>query len=253
MDLIRQIGIDSPVIKEEYRGMDNLELIEKVYSSTREQYDRKNEKIAGKAFPQIKHVHENMADRYKNIVFPLTDGKREMQLVLNLEEAYKSGGRAISTAFEKNIILGMIDNEWKEHLREMDDLRSAVHNAQYEQKDPLLVYKLESFDLFKAMLARLNKEAVELLMKLDIPMEQQMVQSTNKEVTRQHNYDKARAVSSDGGDRPKFEGSEGYKEAIQNSMPETPKSQPVIAEPKVGRNDPCPCGSGKKYKQCHGK
>jgi preprotein translocase subunit SecA len=253
MDLIRQIGIDSPVTKEEYRGMDNLELIEKVYSATREQYDRKNEKIAGKAFPQIKHVHENMADRYKNIVFPLTDGKREMQLVLNLEEAYKSGGRAISTAFEKNIILGMIDNEWKEHLREMDDLRSAVHNAQYEQKDPLLVYKLESFDLFKAMLARLNKEAVELLMKLDIPMEQQVVQSTNKEVTRQHNYDKAKALSSEGGDRPKFEGSEGYQEAIQNSMPEAPKSQPVIAEPKVGRNDPCPCGSGKKYKQCHGK
>ncbi len=253
MDLIRQIGIDSPVTSEEYRGMDNLELIEKVYSATREQYDRKNEKIAGKAFPQIKHVHENMADRYKNIVFPLTDGKREMQLVLNLEEAYKSGGRAISSAFEKNILLGMIDNEWKEHLREMDDLRSAVHNAQYEQKDPLLVYKLESFDLFKAMLSRLNKEAVELLMKLDIPMEQQGVQSTNKEVTRQHNYDKARAVSSDGGERPKFEGSEGYKEAIQNSMPDAPKSQPIIAEPKVGRNDPCPCGSGKKYKQCHGK
>ena len=112
------------------------------------------------------HIKKAFWAWYKNIVFPLTDGRREVEFVINLEEAYNSEGKTIAKSFEKNIILGMIDNEWKEHLREMDDLRSAVNNAQYEQKDPLLVYKLESFELFKAMLRRLNAEAIEMLMKL---------------------------------------------------------------------------------------
>ena len=254
LDLIRVIGIESPVSQEEYTQIDRSELVEKVYHAMVEQYNRKNEKIAHKAFPQIKHVYETMSDRYKNIVFPLTDGRKEMQLVISLEDAYKSGGKEIVKAFEKHVILSMIDNEWKEHLREMDDLRSAVHHAQYEQKDPLLVYKLESFELFKAMLERMNAEAIEMLMKLDIPIEQE-VTSTNKEITHQHNYEKAQlgGGNSSSSSMPKFEGSEGYQEAIQNSMQQREKQQPVVVEPKIGRNDACPCGSGKKYKQCHGK
>ena len=201
--------------------------------------------------PQIKHVFETMPDKYQNIVFPLTDGKKEMQLVINLEEAYTSEGSNISLSFEKNIILGMIDNEWKEHLREMDDLRSAVHNAQYEQKDPLLVYKLESFKLFKAMLLRMNTETMELLMKLDIPVAEE-IQTTNKEITSQSNYEQATPTSSNR--QEEIQGREGYKEAIANSGGQQAiKQQPVVAEKKVGRNDACPCGSGKKFKQCHGK
>jgi preprotein translocase subunit SecA len=256
MDLIRLIGIDSPVSKEEFASIDRQLLTEKIYQSMYEQYSRKNEKIIQKAFPQVKHVFETMSDRYKNIVFPLSDGRREMQMVLNLEEAYTTQGKEITKSFEKNIILGMIDNEWKEHLREMDDLRSAVNNAQYEQKDPLLVYKLESFELFKAMLGRLNNEAVELLMKLDLPIETE-VQSTNKAITQQNNYDKAQVnqgSTSSSTPPPQFQGSEGYQQAIQNSMPQMEKQKPVVStEPRIGRNDPCPCGSGKKYKQCHGK
>jgi preprotein translocase subunit SecA len=257
MDLLRLLGIDSPVSSAEYSSVDRNELVDKVYAAMCEQYARKNEKIAHRAFPQVKHVFETMSDKYKNIVFPLTDGRREVRIILDLENAYKSEGRAITKEFEKNIILGMIDNEWKEHLREMDDLRSAVHHAQYEQKDPLLVYKLESFELFKAMLQRLNSESVELLMKLDIPFETE-VESTNKEVTHQHNYEKAQVNSNETSNTsstppPRFAGSEGYQQAIQNSMPQQEKQQPVVADPKIGRNDPCPCGSGKKYKQCHGK
>ena len=191
-----------------------------------------------------------MAERYKNIVFPLSDGRREMQLIVNLESAYKSVGKEISKSLERNVILSTIDNEWKEHLREMDDLRSAVHNASYEQKDPLLVYKLESFDLFKNMINRLNTEAVELLMKLDIPEEQE-VQSTNKE-ERQNNYAKSTS-NSNSTTPPNFSGAEAYRQAIDSSLPPQEKREPVIVEPKAGRNDPCPCGSGKKYKQCHGK
>jgi preprotein translocase subunit SecA len=256
LDLLRLIGISSPVDEKEYASVDRNELTEKVYSSMLEQYARKKEKISYKAFPQIKHVHETMSDKYKNIVFPLTDGRREVRMVIDLEEAYNSEGRAITKAFEKKIILGMIDNEWKEHLREMDDLRSAVNNAQYEQKDPLLVYKLESFELFKAMLHRLNSESIELLMKLDLPIEQE-VESTNREITQQNNYDKAQissnSSSSTSTNAPRFQGSEGYQQAVQNSMTHVEKQQPVVADPKISRNDPCPCGSGKKYKQCHGK
>lgn len=257
MDLLRLLGIDSPVSAAEYSSVDRNELVDKVYSAMCEQYARKNDKIAHRAFPQVKHVFETMSDKYKNIVFPLTDGRREVRIILNLENAYQTEGRAITKEFEKNIILGMIDNEWKEHLREMDDLRSAVHHAQYEQKDPLLVYKLESFELFKAMLQRLNSESVELLMKLDIPYETE-VESTNKEVTHQHNYEKAQVSTNESSTTsstppPRFAGSEGYQQAIQNSMPQQEKQQPVVADPKIGRNDPCPCGSGKKYKQCHGK
>ena len=248
-ELIRIAGVESPVNEESFASLNDQDIVEEVYNSIRAHYDRKNGKIVEKAMPQIKHVFETMSDKYQNIVFPLTDGRKEVQLVINLEEAYNSEGRAIAKSFEKNITLSMIDNEWKEHLREMDDLRSAVSHAQYEQKDPLLVYKLESFELFKAMLRRLNGETMELLMKLDIPMAQE-IHSTNKSVTQQSNYEKAQTTSSSDIEQS---GRDGYDEAIRNSAPQAPKQQPVSVEKKIGRNDACPCGSGKKYKQCHGK
>lgn len=167
--------------------MDKGLLVDKVYQGMREQYDRKCDKIAAKALPQIKHVYETMSNKYKNIVFPLSDGRREMELIVNLEDAYSTQGKIISKSFEKNIILSKIDDEWKEHLREMDDLRSAVNNATYEQKDPLVVYKLESYELFKAMMNRLNEEAVDLLMRMDIPVEQQLkaqIRTKNKVITK---------------------------------------------------------------------
>ncbi len=253
IELIRLIGIESPVDENEYKTISKPDLTDKIYRAMRDQYDRKCEKIASKGMPQIKHVFENMSHQYKNIVFPLTDGRKEMQLIVNLEDAYKSEGKIISKSFEKNVILAKIDDEWKEHLREMDDLRSAVNNATYEQKDPLVIYKLESYELFKAMMNRLNEEAVELLMKLDIPIEQEFKQ-TNKE-DRQNNYERSQSNSSNTSSTqpPRFQGRQGYQEAIDNSFPQEEKRQPIVADPKVGRNDPCPCGSGKKYKQCHGK
>jgi preprotein translocase subunit SecA len=250
LELMRVVGIQSPIPSEEFETEDDASVVDKVYEELRDHYNRKNDKIATTAMPQIRHVFETMSDKYKNIVFPLTDGRKEMQLVINLEEAYNSEGKSIATSFEKNITLGMIDNEWKEHLREMDDLRSAVHHAQYEQKDPLLVYKLESFELFKAMLSRLNSETMELLTKLDIPAAQE-IQSTNKAITRQSNYDRANTNSNS--NQEEIRGREGYDEAIRNSEQRREKQQPVVVEKKIGRNDKCPCGSGKKYKQCHGR
>jgi preprotein translocase subunit SecA len=136
----------------------------------------------------------------------------------------------------------------------MDDLRTSVQQAVYEQKDPLLIYKLESFELFKTMMARLSAETIEYLVKAELVQEKE-VKSTNREVAEDH-YEKAQITTSDNTTstpRPRFQGSEGYDEAIRNSAPVREKQQPVVVEPKIGRNDPCPCGSGKKYKQCHGK
>jgi len=233
-ELLRQIGIDAPFNEEEYKGLTELDKTEKIYESMKESYNRKTKNISEKAFPQIKHVHETMAGKYKNIVFPLSDGKKEMRLIVNLEEAYNSKGSTISNSLEKNVILSTIDNEWKEHLREMDDLRSAVNNATYEQKDPLLIYKLESFELFKAMIDRFNKESVESLMKLNIPIEQE-IESTNKE-NKQDNYSKANSQNSSNS-LPPFRNDSDYQKAIQNSMQNEVKREPIITEKKVGRNE----------------
>lgn len=246
-ELLRVAGVQSPVTEAEFGELDDQVITEKIYRSMREQYDRKNAKIALRALPQIKHVHETMSDRYQNIVLPLTDGRREVQMVINLKEAYESEGKTIGKAIERNVTLSRIDDEWKEHLREMDDLRSAVGHAQYEQKDPLLVYKLESFELFKAMLGRLNAETTELLMRLDIPQIEE-IHETKQAITEQSNYSKAQT------NEPQEDPRQGYAEALRNSAAQqAPKQQPAVAEKTVGRNDPCPCGSGKKYKQCHGK
>ena len=251
-ELLRQLGMQSPVTEEEYASLDDTVLVERVYQGFRKHYDRKNERISERALPQIKNVFEQEGNRYEFIVFPLTDGRREVRLNVGLEEAYKTEGSVIAKELEKNIVLQMIDNEWKEHLREMDDLRSAVSHAQYEQKDPLLVYKLESFELFKSMLRRLNAETIELLAKLDIPQIQE-IESTNTSAKTQNNYSNSHTNSQPEQALP---GREGYDQAMANSAAQQQqqvKQQPVVAEKKIGRNDPCPCGSGKKYKQCHGK
>ena len=251
-ELLRQLGMQSPVTAEEYESLDDIVLVERVYAGFRERYDRKNTRLSERAMPQIKEVYEKMGDKYEYIVFPLTDGRREVRLNVPLKEAYETEGTVITKQLEKNIVLQMIDNEWKEHLREMDDLRSAVSHAQYEQKDPLLVYKLESFELFKAMLQRLNGETIELLAKLDIPQTQE-IESTNQSADTQNNYSNAQTNSQPEKALP---GREGYDQAMANSAAQQQqqvKQQPAVAEKKVGRNDPCPCGSGKKFKQCHGK
>jgi preprotein translocase subunit SecA len=248
LEIIRILGIASPVQEEELKKINSDELTQLVYESMLDQYLRKQDKITQRTMPQIKEVFETMSDRYKNIVFPLTDGRREVQLIVNLQDAYSSQGKLISKQFEKHIILGIIDDEWKEHLREMDDLRSAVNNATYEQKDPLVIYKLEAYNLFEGMISRINESAVELLMNLDIPSESSMRQ-TNNEAT-QRNYGKSTTNTSISGDAPKYQSS-GSK---TDTMPQpVEKRTPVVVEQKINRNDPCPCGSGKKFKQCHGK
>ncbi len=243
-ELMRDFGISAPVEESEFKSIDQVTLTEKVYMSILRAYKRKNERLIAMCMPQVNQVLTNEPGRYTMMSVPLTDGRRMMQVGINLEEAQQTEGNSIPKEIEKAILLGMIDNEWKEHLREMDDLRSAVNNAQYEQKDPLLVYKLESFELFRSMLKRLNKESIELLIKMDIYVEQ--APQASKNIVIEDHYANQHTNTEE------LEGSQGYQQAIENSI-QQPKQAPAVAEDRIGRNDLCPCGSGKKYKQCHGK
>ncbi len=253
LECMRVLGIQSPVTSEQFASLRSSDLVEDVYEGVMQHYSQKNQRIAMAVWPQVKHVYETMK-QFKNIQFEVSDGTKGTYIVVELEEAYNTEGASIAKAIEKNLVLGMIDNEWKEHLREMDDLRSSVQQAVYEQKDPLLIYKLESFELFKNMLGRLSAETVEFLVKAQIPTTNhgEEIQTTNKEVSHENHYEKA-VTNTTSTEQPRFEGSNGYEEALRNSMQQREKQQPVVAETKIGRNDPCPCGSGKKYKQCHGK
>lgn len=255
LELLRVVGIQSPVAQDEFTKTPKHELIEKVYNAALDRYEEKNEKLASLVFENVKVHYENPENRSRHIRVPLTDGNKGIEVSTTIEEGFNSKGYSIIKAFEKAIVLGLIDNEWKEHLREMDDLKQSVQQARHEQKDPLLVYKLESFELFRSMLDRLNLETVEFLVKGEIPVQQQAASVQNQAAKQDNNYAQAQEVSqSSTGNTPQFEGSQGYDEAMAQSQRQSqPKQQPVVADKKINRNDPCPCGSGKKYKQCHGR
>jgi preprotein translocase subunit SecA len=242
LELIRNLSIDSPVDEETFLKIGSEELIQRTYETAIKKYSDKKEAIAKGAFPVIKNVYENGQGQYENIVVPFSDGLRVMQITSNLKKAYDTEGKSIFKSFEEGIILNIIDDSWKEHLREMDDLKQSVQNAVYEQKDPLLVYKFESFELFKRMLDKINKEIVSFLMKANLPIQQpESIQQAKAPVrVPQIKYSMSRtdAVTGSGNE--------------ESEQPER-KAEPVRVETKINRNDPCPCGSGKKYKQCHGK
>jgi preprotein translocase subunit SecA len=179
---------------------------------------------------------------YENVVVPITDGARTYNVITNLKAAVESNGKELLRSFEKTSVLANIDESWKEHLREMDDLKQSVQNATYEQKDPLLIYKFESFELFKNMINKVNQDVVSLLMKGVIPVTSDNV----REAQRRKQADMSRLRTQKSDFDSYRDGSGGPPDKRQQ------QTAPVRVEKKVGRNDPCPCGSGKKYKHCHG-
>ena len=236
IDLIRFLSIEAPVSEEEYMSLSAEKIHDKVYESVLELYKRKVGAIADQAWPVIEDVYQNQK-QYENIVVPISDGKRVFQVTANMKEAYETKGKNIIQSFQKILVLAAIDDLWKEHLREMDDLKQSVQNASYEQKDPLLIYKLESFNLFKSMVDRLNRDIVAPLMKAQIYLEERREVAANITPAR---LDLSALET-------------GREDKALAEKKENKKPQPVRVEKKIGRNDPCPCGSGKKYKNCHGK
>ena len=247
LEVLRVLATDSPVTEQEFLRMNAQDITERLYQKAESNYTQKNEFIAKKAFPVIKDVYENQSQKFENIVTPITDGIKTLQVVINLKRAYETEGRELVLGAEKGTALAMIDDAWKEHLREMDELKTSVQNAVYEQKDPLIVYKFESFELFKQMMNNVNKEMISFLMRANLPnenantMQQARVQAPPRQEQVQTNRTEVSSSSS----------------SSQNEQPQQPvqqKVQPVVrTEQKIGRNDACPCGSGKKYKNCHGQ
>ena len=198
------------------------------------------------AFPIVKDVFENQGKTIENIVVPFTDGHKQVQVIANLKKCFESEGKELTTAFERSVTLAMIDDAWKEHLREMDDLKTSVQNAVYEQKDPLLIYKFESFELFKVMMDQVNKDIICFLTKAFIPVQDPSIVQQSKAPQR---TDMSKLKLNDRSVVPSA--AQGQAQGMPQQERKQ-KAQPVRAEKKVGRNDLCPCGSGKKYKNCHG-
>ena len=235
MASVRTLSIATPFDEDTFNQENIDELTNRLYQAAIDAYKRKSLSIQENVWPVIKKVYETQGQTYTNIVIPITDGRKTYNIVTNLKRAYESEGKDLVTSIEKSISLLTIDNAWRDHLREMDDLKQSVQNATYEQKDPLLIYKFESFNLFKAMIEKITSELVSIIMKGNLPT-QDPEQVRQAEQRRQ--LDMSRFNTGRTEQRP--------------GHPEERKVQPVRVDKKVGRNDPCPCGSGKKFKNCHG-
>lgn len=247
LDLLRVMALDIPFPESDMKKLKTDEMIESITQKAFETFKRKMERLAEVANPVIKQVYENQGAMYQNILIPVTDGKKVFNISCNLKEAYESESKALVKSFEKSILLHTIDEDWKEHLREMDELRHSVQNASYEQKDPLLIYKLESFNLFHTMVSDVNSKTVSVLMRGQIPIQDpaHVKQAAPEEKT---DYSKYRTQKDDSSNMGATGGGSDHQQP-----PQPQKLTPIRAEKKVGRNEPCPCGSGKKYKNCHGQ
>ncbi|MDR3253233.1 MAG: preprotein translocase subunit SecA [Tannerella sp.] len=258
IELLRTLALDSPVLAEEFRGIKAEALADKVFNAALELFKRHTDRMARTANPIIKQVFENQGAQYESILIPVTDGKRMYNISCNLREAYESESKAIAKAFQKSIILHIIDESWKEHLREMDELRNSVQNASYENKDPLLIYKLESYNLFKTMVESMNRKTVSILMRGQIPVRddaaEQRVNVRQAAPERRTDLSRYRTQKDDAGNAIRRRGDGDGNPQRPPTGPQQPVSrEPVRVEKRAGRNDPCPCGSGKKYKNCHGR
>ena len=238
LEMLKVFAISPTILPNEFLESPRDQIIDQVFKTIRENYKNKNDRIREQAMPVIKDVYESNS-HYENIAIPVSDGIKEMQVVANLKRAVENSGQEVILAVEKGVTLRHIDNAWKEHLRELDDLKQSVQTATYEQKDPLLIYKFESFNLFKGLIQRTNKEITSFLVKGALPGQQANV--------RQAQMPRRTDMS-----RFKESRKDLLSQAHSNTQQEQ-KTQPIVREKKVGRNDPCPCGSGKKFKQCHGR
>ena len=270
IELFKTFAMEPPFTEDEFKGMKADVLGEKLFESALATYKQRTERMAQVANPVIKQVYENQGATYENIMIPITDGKRMYNVSCNLKEAYETESKSIVKAFQKRTVLLTIDEAWKEHLREMDELRHSVQNASYEHKDPLLIYKLESYNLFKDMVDVMNRKTVAILMRGQIPVhtvteeERKELEARRAAMQAQMAAQQAAAIQAAAEARQRImieKAKEEEHEDMSKYRAEKPGTdgestatqEPVRAEKRVRRNDLCPCGSGKKYKNCHGQ
>jgi len=252
LGVIVHFALDTKITEAAFGKSNISELTEELYTEAFENYQRHREEISKTAFPVFENIRKVQGDRIENVVVPFADGRKALQVLAPMQKTLDSKGMELVNSLEKTLMLGFIDDAWKEHLRSMDDLKQSVRTVQYEQKDPLVIYKQEAFGLFSKMNSQVNVEIVTFLSHSNIPVEVQ--QGNGGQIHEGHeqktdlsklNVNKE-AVDAAGSDYAANEND--YYDPSENV-----KQQPVVAGPKIGRNDPCPCGSGKKYKNCHGK
>ena len=244
MEMFQTLAMEAPFTEEEFNSTKQEVLVEKAFEAAMANFKRKTERIAMIANPVIKQVYETQGHMYENIMIPITDGKRMYNIAVNLKAAYENEGKEIVKSFEKAILLHTIDDAWKENLRELDELKHSVQNASYEQKDPLLIFKLESVKLFDDMVNKINNNTISVLMRGQIPVpdpEQVRAAAPEAPAPRQQ-YQETKQDLTD----PNQQAAAGRDTREQ-------KHEPVRVQKTPGRNDPCPCGSGKKFKNCHGR
>lgn len=243
LEVIRVFSLDPGIDAADFTDSSIASLTEKLFERVISFYHGKADKIAKQTLPVLTDVFATRGEQIENIVVPFSDGLRGIQVATNLKKAVESGGKEVFKSFEKGVVLALIDEAWKEHLRDMDELKQSVQNAVYEQKDPIIIYKMEAFNLFRDMLIEMNKNVVGFLFKGEIPQQQAHDVREARPAPRQE----ARVRTS----KPELVGAGGGAPPVEDTR-EIQRTQPVRNEQKVGRNDPCPCGSGKKYKNCHG-
>ena len=242
-DLIRQISIEPTFNEATYEKATESQLKELLMNDFTSTLKRRMTTIKSQAMPILRRIYEEQGDNIENIFVPITDGNKGFNVPVSLKRAVETDGAEIQKSFSKVLMLLLIDENWKEHLREMDELRHSVQNATYEQKDPLLIYKFESYELFRKMLDKTNLEVLSVMFKAFIPMKQE---TSAEELSRKQQPERKAT------DMSKLHTSR-MEAAARAGEGEKSKPAPVRVEKKVGRNDPCPCGSGKKFKNCHGK
>ena len=234
--IMMNLSIDLGFDEEFFNHAKPAQISEKLYNHMVETYERRMDTMVQKSAPIIKDVYEKQGAIYQNIAIPVSDGRKMMTMSVNLKKAYESEGKELARSLSKSITLWQIDEKWKEHLRDMDDLKQSVQNATYEQKDPLLIYKFESFNLFSKMLEELNQEVLSFLLRAHIPLR-----------------DASEAKAPPQQRKPDMNQMQTSRTDLVTNGGEQKSKMPVHVEKQVGRNDPCPCGSGKKFKNCHGK
>ena len=238
-------AMEIPFTEDEFAGMKHEDLYERAFQEAMKNFNRRTERMSQVANPVIKKVYEEQGDMYKRIQIPVTDGKRQYLITSDLEEAYNSECKSVVKDFEKSILLHDIDDAWKENLRELDELKQSVQNASYEQKDPLVIFKLESVKLFDSMIDEINNNTVSILMRGQIPLQapDEVQEADDIPAPRRPQYTESRTDLVD----------ENQQAAAHRDTREPQKQQPIHVDKLPGRNDPCPCGSGKKFKNCHGR
>jgi hypothetical protein len=241
------LAMEIPFTAEEFESTNKLDLEERAFQEAMATFKRKTERIQSDSYPVIKEVYENQGDQYQYILIPITDGRNVIQLRVNLKEAYETESKNIVKEFEKFVMLHILDDDWKENLRQLDELRHSVQNASYEQKDPLLVFKLESAKLWDSMIDDMNNRISSFLMRGQLPVQEQQEVREAAPEQRQQRYTEQKAD---------FDNAEEAQRAAANQdtrSEQVQRHQPIIRDKMPRPNDPCPCGSGKKFKNCHGQ